>query len=231
VNTVLVTGANRGLGLEFARQYAAEGWRVVAACRDPGAAGELNRLAAESDGRIAVIALDVSDLASVRAAAQSLAGAPVDLLINNAGVYGGNHQSLGDLDIDDAIATFNTNALGALRVTFALLPAIRAGEGRKIVHLTSGMGSIADNTSGGFYAYRMSKAALNMASMSLARDLSREKIVSVVINPGWVKTDMGGAGASTPVNESVQKMLAIIDAITPESSGHFLNWRGGEYPW
>jgi NAD(P)-dependent dehydrogenase (short-subunit alcohol dehydrogenase family) len=180
---------------------------------------------------VRVHACDVADDGSVRGLAAAIGDAPVDLLINNAGVYGGNHQSLGDLDIDDAIATFNTNSLGALRVTFALLPAIRAGEGRKIVHLTSGMGSIADNTSGGFYAYRMSKAALNMASMSLARDLSREKIVSVVINPGWVKTDMGGAGASTPVNESVQKMLAIIDAITPESSGHFLNWRGGEYPW
>jgi NAD(P)-dependent dehydrogenase (short-subunit alcohol dehydrogenase family) len=227
----VVTGANRGIGLEFVRQLAGRGDSVEAAARDPDGAAALQNVARASGGRVRVHACDVGDDGSVRGLAAAIGDAPVDLLINNAGVYGGNHQSLGDLDIDDAIATFNTNALGALRVTFALLPAIRAGEGRKIVHLTSGMGSIADNTSGGFYAYRMSKAALNMASMSLARDLSREKIVSVVINPGWVKTDMGGAGASTPVNESVQKMLAIIDAITPESSGHFLNWRGGEYPW
>jgi NAD(P)-dependent dehydrogenase (short-subunit alcohol dehydrogenase family) len=173
----------------------------------------------------------VADDASVHAFARNVGDVGVDLLINNAGVYGSDKQSVDDMDFRDALATINVNALGALRVSLALLPALRKGKGRKVVHVTSGMGSIADNTSGGFYAYRMSKAALNMASKSLSIDLRSESIVSVVINPGWVQTDMGGPGARTTVTESVAGMLAQIEALTLANTGAFVNWRGGEYAW
>jgi NAD(P)-dependent dehydrogenase (short-subunit alcohol dehydrogenase family) len=227
----VVTGANRGIGLEFVRQLLARGDEVEAAARDPGRAAELRALGADAGGRLRVHACDVADGESVRAFARGLGEAPVGLLVNNAAVYGGSRQRIDDLDFDDVLRTFETNALGPLRVTVAVLPLLRRARGAKIVHLTSGMGSIADNGSGGFYAYRMSKAALNMASKSLSNDLRAAGIASVVINPGWVQTDMGGPGASTTPRDSVAAMLGRIDALTPEQNGAFLNWKGGEYPW
>jgi NAD(P)-dependent dehydrogenase (short-subunit alcohol dehydrogenase family) len=227
----VVTGANRGIGLEFVRQLLARGDTVEAAVRAPERADELRALEKSAHGRLHIHGCDVASDASVAALSRALGGEPVDLLVNNAGTYGGKRQSVGDMDFADAVATFESNALGPLRVTLALLPNLRKGKGRKVVHLTSGMGSIGDNKSGGFYGYRMSKAALNMASRSLAMDLRDEKIVSVVINPGWVQTDMGGPGAAITAEQSVAAMLKQIDAATLGKSGAFLNWRGGEYEW
>jgi NAD(P)-dependent dehydrogenase (short-subunit alcohol dehydrogenase family) len=231
VNTVLVTGANRGLGLEFARQYAADGWRVVAACRDPGAAGDLNRLAAGSGGRIVVIALDVSDLASVRAAALSLAGTPIDLLINNAGVGSPRGQKLGALDYAAWARVLDVNTLGPMRVTEAFLDHLAAGAGKKVVTITSGMGSIADNGSGGSYAYRSSKAAVNMVVKSLSLDLAPRGITCIVMNPGWVRTDMGGPGGKISPEESISAMRRVIAKLKPADTGKFFNYDGGSYPW
>lgn len=228
---VIVTGANRGIGLELVRQLAARGDQVVATARDPATASELAAVAAGAGGGVRVLRLDVADDASVQAFAGELGDVPVDLLINNAGVWGGRHQSLDDFDFDDAVATFEVDALGPLRVTLALLPALRRGAGKKIISLTSGMGSIGDNKSGGTYGYRMAKAALNMATVNLAHDLAGDGIVAAVINPGWVQTDMGGDTAPTAVADSVAGMLRVIDAASIEQSGHFLNWRGNEYPW
>jgi NAD(P)-dependent dehydrogenase (short-subunit alcohol dehydrogenase family) len=225
----VVTGANRGIGLELARQLIARGYEVDGGARDPDQAGELRSTGAR------VHALDVSDGDSVAAFAAALGDAAVDLVINNAGVNGGPAQSLPrlaeSLALDNVLQTFNTNAAGALRVCVALLPHVRRGRGKKLVHITSGMGSIGDNGSGGSYAYRMSKVALNMMSKSLAVDLRGEGIVSVVINPGWVQTDMGGARATISVEESVKHILARIDETTLEQSGEFLNWKGNRYPW
>jgi NAD(P)-dependent dehydrogenase (short-subunit alcohol dehydrogenase family) len=216
----IVTGANRGIGLEFVRQLLERGDEVEAAVRDPAGATALRELGAKAGGRL-----------RVRAFARELGDAPVELLVNNAAVYGGNRQRVDDLDFDDVLRTFEINALGPLRLTVAVLPLLRKAKGAKIVHLTSGMGSIADNSSGGYYAYRMSKAALNMASKSLSIDLHRAGVASVVINPGWVQTDMGGPGATTTPRDSVAAMLKRVDALTPEQNGAFLNWKGGEYPW
>jgi NAD(P)-dependent dehydrogenase (short-subunit alcohol dehydrogenase family) len=231
VNTVLVTGANRGLGLEFAGQYAADGWRVLAACRDPGAAVDLNRLAAESGGRIAVITLDVSDLASVRAAAQALAGTPIDLLINNAGVGSPRGQKLGALDYAAWARVLDVNTLGPMRVTEAFLDHLAAGSGKKVVTITSGMGSIADNGSGGSYAYRSSKAAVNMVVKSLSLDLAPRGITCIVMNPGWVRTDMGGPGGKISPQESIAGMRKVIAKLKPADTGKFFNYDGGSYPW
>lgn len=222
---IVVTGANRGIGLELVRQLRARGDQVDAGCRRPGDAGELVSLGA------AVHALDVSDGASVTAFAAALGDAAIDLVINNAGVGGGSHQRLGDIDFDELVRTYQINAVGALRVSQALLPHVRRGTGKKLLHITSGMGSIADNGSGGSYGYRMSKAALNMMSKSLAVDLKGEGIASYVINPGWVKTDMGGGHAPTPVEDSARAILAVVGAATLADSGEFLNWKGNRYPW
>ena len=225
---VVVTGANRGIGLEFARQLIARGDEVFAGVREPERATELRGLGAR------VHALDVTDGASVAAFARAVDGT-VDLLINNAGSNGGPTQSLRqmaeDLALPDVLRTFDINAAGALRVAVALLPHLRRGTAKQIVHITSGMGSIADNGSGGYYAYRMGKAALNMASKSLAVDLRGEGITSIVMNPGWVQTDMGGARAPTPVDVSVRSMLDVIGKLTLEQSGEFFNYNGGRYPW
>lgn len=224
----VVTGANRGIGLELARQLLARGDEVHAAVREPDRAADLRAL---GDGdRLRVHRLDQLEPDSVRELAAALAGAPVDLLVNNAGVYGGTRQHLPDIDFEDAVRTYRVNAIGPLRVTLALLANLKAARG-KVIHVTSGMGSITDNKSGAFYAYRMSKAALNMMSRSLAVDLRGAGVASAVINPGWVKTDMGGPGAPTPVEESVRGMLREIDAFAIEDSGAFLDWKGRPYPW
>ena len=224
----VVTGANRGIGLELARQLVARGDTVDAGARDPEKAGELRALGCR------VHQLDVGDARSVEAFARAVEGA-VDVVINNAGVHGGNRQSLRqlteDLTLGDATRTFDVNALGPLRVSLALLPQLRRGTAKKLVHITSGMGSIADNGSGGSYAYRMSKAALNMAAKTLAVDLRGEGITSIVINPGWVQTDMGGERAPTPVTDSARAILQRIDEVTLDQSGEFINWNGKRYPW
>jgi NAD(P)-dependent dehydrogenase (short-subunit alcohol dehydrogenase family) len=225
----VVTGANRGIGLELARQLIARGYEVIGGVREVGSADELRGLGAR------VLALDVASGESVAAFAHEVGEVPVDLVINNAGWAGGPNQSLrqmaDDLALADVARTFDINAMGPLRVSTALLPQLRRGTGKKLVHVTSGMGSIGDNTSGGYYAYRMSKAALNMMSRSLAVDLRGEGIASIVINPGWVQTDMGGARAPTPVADSVRGILAVIDSLTLEQSGEFFNYSGGRYPW
>lgn len=226
---IVITGASRGIGLELVRQYLGRGDAVVAACRSPDGATALHALAADHGSRLRVLACDVGDDDSVAAFAAALGDTPVDLLINNAGV--GDWAGLDAVNTADALRVYNVNALGPLRVTRALLPQLRAGKGRRVAHVTSGMGSIGDNSSGGAYAYRMSKAALNMASKSLAIDLADDGIVSVVINPGWVQTDMGGAGAPLRAEDSAEAMIARFDELTPAHSGAFLNWRGGEYAW
>ncbi|MEI8256500.1 MAG: SDR family oxidoreductase, partial [Deltaproteobacteria bacterium] len=182
-------------------------------------------------GRLIVRACDVASSESVRAFARAFGDAPLDVLLNNAGVYGGGAQTTSDMDYDDALHTYSVNALGPLRVSLALRANLARGENPRIVHVTSGMGSIQDNRSGGFYAYRMSKAALNMASRTLAVDLAPERIASVVINPGWVQTDMGGPSAPTSAEDSVRGMLLQIDSVTLSRSGTFLHWSGGEFPW
>lgn len=228
----LVTGANRGIGLELVRQLRERGDDVEACAQSPKNAHELQKLAGD---RVRIHALDVTDADSVRRLAGALGDVALDIVFNVAGVNGGPRKSLRgmaeDLELADVAETYAVNAIGPLRISVALLPHVRRGRVKKFVHLTSGMGSISDNTSGGSYAYRMSKAALNMMSRSLARDLAGEGIASYVINPGWVQTDMGGSGAPTPVADSVRGILREVDKATLADSGEFLNWKGNRYAW
>lgn len=231
MSTVLVTGANRGLGLEFARQYAADGWRVFAACRDPAAAKELGELAGGSGGAIRVLALDVTDAESVRAAAQSLADEVIDVLINNAGVGSPRKQRLGSLDYAAWARVLDVNSLGPMRVTEAFLDHVARGGGKKVVTITSAMGSIADNASGGSYAYRSSKAAVNIVVKSLSIDLAPRGVTCVVVHPGWVRTDMGGPDGKLTPAESVAALRKLIAGLEPRDTGRFFNYDGKTYPW
>ncbi len=223
--TVLVTGANRGLGLEFAKQYHAAGWKVIATAREPDQADELKALG------VRVEALDVASAESVAALAGRLKDVPVDLLINNAGVSLGAPKSLADVKLDDFERTMQVNAIGPVRVTQALLPNLRAGKGRKIVSISSGLGSIANNTSGGFWGYRESKAALDMFMRNLAAELKPAGFVCIAMSPGWVKTDMGGPSAPLTPEESIAGMRKVIDALKPDDTGKFLGHDGSTVPW
>lgn len=226
----MITAGNRGIGLEFVRQLLDRGDHVVTTARHPEEANDLQSLADEHGDRLTVVALDVTDPQSVTAAAKALGGRPIDLLINNAGRLSGG-GSPDDFDFDQIEADFNVNTVGPLRVIEAMLPNVRKGDNAKIVNVTSKMGSIADNQSGGSYAYRMSKCALNMATRSLAADLTGDGIVTFVIHPGWVQTRMGGPNALISTETSVSKMLEVIDGAGPDASGEFYEWNGNHVAW
>ncbi len=229
--TVLITGANRGLGFEFAQQYAAAGWQVFATCRDPANANQLQKLKDATGIRVTVVALDVTDAGSIRDAALRLREAAIDVLINSAGIGGARGQTTGNVDYESWSRVLDVNAMGPLRVTEAFSDHLARSERRLVITITSGMGSLADNTSGGSIAYRSSKAAVNMVMRSAAIDLASRRINCVLINPGWVKTDMGGPGARLTPEESVTAMRRLIDAFGPADSGKFYHYDGSEYPW
>src|SRR6185369_4436776 len=188
--TVLITGANRGIGLEFARQYAAEGWSVIACCRQPEAADALHQLGVAVEAQ----RLDVTQDDDIRALAERLAGRPIDVLINNAGIFP-QREAFGETDTATWLHTLHSNCIGPVHVLKALLPNLQAGKQRKTIAITSGLGSIGSQLAGGNYAYRTSKAALNMAMANAAAELRGQLIVAVV-SPGWVQTDMGGEHAT-----------------------------------
>lgn len=229
--TALITGANRGLGLEFARQYLADSWQVFAACRDPNSASELLRWAETTDHKLRILTLDVTHAASVKAAAEELDRQSIDVLLNNAGVGGPRGQTIGNIDYNSWAKVLDVNTMGPLRVSEAFVEHVARSERRLIVTLTSGMGSITDNTSGGAFAYRSSKAAVNMVMRSLAIDLAPRGVTCVVVNPGWVQTDMGGPHATLTPAESVSRLRRLIDSLGPAQSGRFFNHDGREYAW
>lgn len=230
---VVVTGASRGIGLEFARRWAEQGDHVFALARDPSGSKELTELAGRFPDNLVATTCDVADDRSVAAARDQVAAAVdgIELLVNNAGIMGGR-KGPEEVDFEEIRRHMEVNALGPLRTTGALLPLLRQGRPvRRLVHMTSLMGSIEDNRSGDAYAYRMSKAALNMASRSLAVDLADEGIVSVVLHPGWVRTRMGGRGARLTVEEAVAALIRTIERLGPEESGGFYDREGGPLPW
>jgi len=229
----LVTGANRGLGLEFVRQLLLAGDHVVAACRQPGRANALNALAGEHPGRLHVLPLDVAAARSHAELARELplvlgADGRVDLLVNNAGVLHSGER-FGFLTPANFEDSFRVNALGPLLLAQALAP--RLADGARVVNLSSELGSIATTTRFGTPSYNMSKAAQNMATALLARALAERGIVVAALHPGWVRTDMGGEGASLAPADAVAALLRVVAGLTEEDSGRFLDWRGRPVPW
>ena len=223
--TVLITGANRGIGLEFAREYAAEGWRVHAACRSPAKASDLKAV----KGDVTIHALDVADDKALDVLAEQLRGEAIDILINNAGIL--DSDGFGRTDTETWLRAFRVNSIAPLHVLERFLPHLERGQKKTAVALTSKMGSIADNGSGGSYIYRSSKAALNAAMKSAAVDLKSRGITVAVFHPGWVKTDMGGRGAAIDAKTSVAGLRSKIASLKPDDNGRFFNYDGKELPW
>jgi NAD(P)-dependent dehydrogenase (short-subunit alcohol dehydrogenase family) len=225
MTTILVTGASRGIGLEFVRQYAAEGAEVIACCRAPANAGALTSLAERHPGHVRIVQLDVADPASISAAAQALKGQPIDILINNAGVYGPP-----EIDLDGWLDTFRVNAIAPVLVARAFRDNLKLGKDKKLVAITSVLGSTASN-GGGMYAYRSSKAALNNAMRGLSLDWAGEGIFVGILHPGWVKTDMGGPSAPVTPEQSVAGLRARIAELGKANSGAYRDYAGAELPW
>lgn len=232
MKTALITGANRGIGLEFCRQYAADGWRVLACSRYPEQSDELNRLASRNPELIKVHALDVADHVEIDRLGQILADESIDLLINNAGIYPDSDKSgFGHTDYAEWIQAFRINTMAPLKMAETFAAQIARGKQKTIVTITSKMGSISDNSGGGSYLYRSSKAAVNMVVKSLAIDLKPLGITTVVFHPGWVRTDMGGPNAMISPEQSVSGMRHVISGLAPADSGKFFAYDGQPIPW
>ena len=235
---VFITGANRGLGLELTRQYLERGDQVFAASRQPAQAAELRQLQSQYADRLVQVPLDVADAASIAAAVQTVSATTdtLDVLINNAGVYphagsGDAHQRLGQLTHDDAIEAMQVNAIGPLLVAQALLPLLRAGQKGRILSMSSGQGSLTWKATGDPYHYSASKAALNMYMRSLAAEIGTYGLISVIVDPGWMRTDMGGDHATQEPADSARGIIRLAEQLHAEENGSFVTWQGQPVPW
>lgn len=238
MTTTLITGANRGIGLEHVRQALAAGESIIAACRDPNKTDELNAFKSDFLDQLTIEALDVAKDASIASLAARLEGRPIDALINNAGIFGtgafaagASSQSLGGMDYDVWQQVLNVNLFGAMRVTAALKPNLESGSRRLIVMMTSDLASISGNSLGGAHAYRTSKAALNMLTRGLAVDLGDAGFTVIALSPGWTQTDMGGKDAIYTAPDSVSSQRKVIAALSSADNGKFLDRTGKELPW
>lgn len=222
--TALIAGASRGIGLEFARQYAEEGWRVIGTCRDAG--GETRLRAAGADAH----RLDVSDVAQIGALAASLAGTSIDVFVHNAGIYGPDTTGVAAPDEHAFEDVMRVNVLAAMRTLAAIGPLVARASGR-MAYITSAMGSIAQMSGTYGWLYRVSKAALNAAVRSASAELGAKGVTCVVLHPGWVRTDMGGPGATLDVSTSVTGMRRVITKLQKKDNGRFLDHTGAGIPW
>ena len=228
--TILITGTNRGIGLEFTKQCLARGDRVIATCRDIEAADALKQLRSDYD-KLEIRQLDVSSTESMLEFVQLLADTPIDIFINNAGVYGPRNAKFGEVDGQLWASVLQVNSIAPLMLSQLLMPNLRRGKDKKMLYLSSKMGSIDDNSGGGSYVYRSSKTALNSAIKSLAIDLAGEGFTAAVLHPGWVLTDMGGPNALIDTKTSVAGMLKVVDDLDPQTSGSFFNYDGSIIAW
>ena len=238
--TVFITGSSRGLGLEFVRQYAEDNWSVIASCREPLKAEKLQALS-KAHKNIRIEALDVCDEKAIKQLAKKLASEAIDLLINNAGIYSGSplkgqatdhdeSQAFGSLDAEAWVKVLRANSIAPIMLIEAFLPNLIKSTGRKVVNITSRMGSIAE-MGANYLAYRSSKAALNAAMRVIAHDLKTEKIAIINLHPGWVKTDMGGSNASLEIPKSIGFMRKTIADIGLKDTSQFLNYDGKVIQW
>ncbi len=225
---LLITGANRGIGLEFVRQYAEEDWRIIACCREPAAAPELQALA-KTYANIQIYTLDVADFTQIDALAEQLKGTKIDVLINNAGIY--PPSDLNHIDYDNWATAFKVNSMAPLKMAQAFATHIAQSQLKKLATLSSKMGSLDDNTSGGSYSYRTSKAAVNMVMKSLAVDLQPRGISVVTLHPGWVQTDMGGSNALIDTQTSVSGLREVIAKLCLQNTGRFIAYDGSRIAW
>lgn len=228
---ILITGASRGIGLEMVRYGMDHGWDVLACCRNPQTAEKLLSMAQLSNGRVSVFLADMSELATMQALAYELRHEAIDMLINNAGVYGSNKNSFGQVDALDWVETFKANSIAPMKMSELFVEQLCMGQSKIIACLSSKMASMDDNGSGGSYIYRSSKAALNAVVKSLSIDLADKSIKCVALHPGWVKTDMCGDDAEITAQESVSQMFDTLLNLKTEDSGRFIDIDGSTIPW
>jgi NAD(P)-dependent dehydrogenase (short-subunit alcohol dehydrogenase family) len=228
--TLLVTGANRGLGLETTEQFAADGWAVLACCRNPAAAEGLRRLS-ERYPAIEVLALDVTDFAQMQSLSAQLHDRPIDVLLSNAGIYGSGRGSFDDVDPAEWVDVLEVNTIAPFMLARAFVEQVAASQQKLIAVISSKVGSIADNSSGGSYLYRSSKTAVNQVVKSLSIDLASRDISVISLHPGWVQTDMGGSNAEITTATSVAGLKSILQAAGLPQSGHFIEFNGDAIPW
>jgi NAD(P)-dependent dehydrogenase (short-subunit alcohol dehydrogenase family) len=242
MRSVLITGAGRGLGLEFVRQHLSDGWHVYATCHKAVNAGQLKTLRSNGSGLIHIFEMDVTDAAQVKTVAEQLKGKPLDVLINNAGTvepmfygsgaYEGNDDpDLRNYDFDAWLELLKTNVLGPARVCGAFVDNLAAGERPVAVNISSTLASIASTWQAGRYAYRTSKAALNMLTRSIGEWYAKRGIILVSISPGWTRTEMGGPKATNSVEVSVKGVRNVIAGLTIVEAGTFFNFNGQIIPW
>jgi NAD(P)-dependent dehydrogenase (short-subunit alcohol dehydrogenase family) len=236
MDSALITGASRGLGLEFARQYAGEGWRVFACARQPSPALEA---LGKAHPDVQIYVLDVADHGDISRLAGRLHDEPIDVVINNAGVLGKTSfddgalrdQSFGQSDYEDWARIFRVNVMGPMKMAEAFIEAVATSRQKKIVTLSSMLGSMTLNTTGGLYGYRASKAAVNAIMKSMAVDLAPRRVIAVALHPGWVRTDMGGRNAAVDIGESVAGMRSVIERLTMADAGCLIGYDGQMMPY
>jgi NAD(P)-dependent dehydrogenase (short-subunit alcohol dehydrogenase family) len=225
--TVLITGANRGLGLEFVRQYADNNWKVIATCRDPESAKDLYDIQGDKE----ILPLDVTNFEAIEQTSELLRSEKIDVLLNNAGVYDSDKNGLGKTNFDDWTKMLRINTIAPLKIVESFISQVVSSKRKVIVSISSLLGSLSANDTGGQYAYRSSKSALNSVNKSLSIDLARKGIISIVISPGWARTDMGGPNAAVDPIDSVSGIRRVINNLKPEDSGKFFNYDGSNIDW
>jgi NAD(P)-dependent dehydrogenase (short-subunit alcohol dehydrogenase family) len=228
--TILITGANRGIGLELTRQFAADGWTVLACCRNPADAAELQALS-EHNSAIEVHTLDVTDYQQMAALSAELQDRPLDILLSNAGIYGPRGAGFGEVDPAHWREVLEVNSIAPLMLVQAFVEQVAASQQKLVAVISSKMGSIADNGSGGSYIYRSSKTMVNLVVKNLSIDLAGRGISAITLHPGWVKTEMGGANAEVGVDESAAGLKSILQSAGPAQNGQFIEFNGDPIPW
>ena len=228
--SILITGTNRGIGLEFVKHYIKNNEKVIATCRNRNSAKDLLELE-NTTNNLSLVELDVSNPNSINNFTSKIAGLPIDTFISNAGVSGPKNIEFGNFDAKEWLDVFNVNTIAPLLITQKILKNLRLGKDKKLAFISSKVGSIEDNTSGGMYIYRTSKTALNQVIKSLSIDFKEDNFIVVALHPGWVQTDMGGPNALIDTKTSVKGLIEVIDNLTPKNSGKFYNYDGSPIPW
>lgn len=229
-STILITGANRGIGMELTRQFTEDGWQVLACCRSPADAKSLQALATEYP-TVEIFPLDVTDYDQLATLTSQLQDRSIDIMLSNAGIYGPREYSFGKVDVEEWRQVLEVNTIAPLMLAQAFVDQVAASQQKLMAVISSKMGSIADNSSGGSYIYRTSKTAVNQVVKSIANDVAGRGISAISLHPGWVKTDMGGSNAEIDPNESVMGLKQVLMGAGLAQSGQFLNFDGSEIPW
>ena len=228
--TILLTGANRGIGLELTEQFAADGWAVLACCRSPDDAEAL-RVLSEQYPAIELHALDVTDYEQMKSLSVELRDRPIDILLSNAGIYGPRGHGFGEIDPAQWREVLEVNSPEPLMLVQSFVDQVAASQQKLVAVVSSKMGSIGDNGSGGKYIYRSAKTTVNQVVKSLSIDLAGRGISAITLHPGWVQTDMGGANAEIGTDKCASGLKAILQTAGPAQSGQFIEFNGDSIPW